>query len=145
MEDLLEKGYATSAPPVSTPGKTWYLPHHAVVHPAKPGKVRVVFDCSAKYRGLSLNDQLLQGPDLTNPLVGVLTRFRQEPIAIMSDIEAMFHQVRVRSDDCDALRFLWWQKGDLNSRPQEYKMRVHLFGGVSSPCLLYTSPSPRDA
>ncbi|XP_044182749.1 uncharacterized protein LOC114952001 [Acropora millepora] len=133
MEDLLEKGYATSAPPVSTPGKTWYLPHHAVVHPAKPGKVRVVFDCSAKYRGLSLNDQLLQGPDLTNPLVGVLTRFRQEPIAIMSDIEAMFHQVRVRSDDCDALRFLWWQKGDLNSRPQEYKMRVHLFGGVSSP------------
>ena len=100
MEDLLEKGYATSAPPASTPGKTWYhLPHHAVVHPAKPGKVRVVFDCSAKYRGCSLNDQLLQGPDLTNSLVGVLTRFRQEPIAIRSDIEAMFHQVQV-------LRFL---------------------------------------
>ncbi|XP_067034739.1 uncharacterized protein [Acropora muricata] len=51
----------------------------------------------------------------------------------MSDIEAMFHQVRVRSDDCDALRSLWWQKGDLYSRPHEYKMRIHLFGGVSSP------------
>ena len=122
MEDLLEKGYATSAPPASTSGKTWYLPHYAVVHPAKPGKVHVVFE----YRGRSLNDQLLQGPDLTNPLVRVLTGFGQEPIAIMSDIKAMFHQVRVRSNDCDALRFLRWQKGDLNSQIQEYKMRVHL-------------------
>ena len=101
MEDLLEKGYATSAPPASTSGKTWY-------------------------RGRSLNDQLLQGPDLTNPLVRVLTGFGQEPIAIMLDIEAMFHQVRARSNDCDALRFLWWQTGDLNLQPQEYKMRVHL-------------------
>ena len=69
MEDLVEKGYVTSAPPASTSGKTWYLPHHAVVHPAKPGKDCVVFDCSAKYRGHSLNDQLLPGPDLKNRLV----------------------------------------------------------------------------
>lgn len=133
IEDLLEKGYASPVSATPTSGKTWYLPHHGVVHPAKPGKVRVVFDCSAKYRGRSLNDQLLQGPDLTNSLVGVLTRFRQEPIAIMSDIEAMFHQVRVRPEDSDALRFLWWPNGDLTLQPQEYKMEVHLFGGVSSP------------
>ena len=25
--------------------KTWYIPHHGVVHPANPGKVRVVFGC----------------------------------------------------------------------------------------------------
>ena len=46
----------------------------------------MVLDCSNKYRGTSLNDQLLQGPDLTNSLVGVLTRFRQEPVAFMADI-----------------------------------------------------------
>ena len=133
IEDLLEKGYAKSAPATSLEGKTWYLPHHAVFHPAKPGKVRVVFDCSAKYRGSSLNDRLLQGPDLTNSLVGVLTRFREEPVALMSDIEAMFHQVHVKPDDSNALRFLWWPNGDLNSQPQEFMMTVHLFGGVSSP------------
>ncbi|XP_060589840.1 uncharacterized protein LOC132744996 [Ruditapes philippinarum] len=59
------------------PGRIWYLPHHPVVNPKKPGKVRVVFDCAAKYRGTSLNDNLLQGPDLTNSITGVLMRFRQ--------------------------------------------------------------------
>jgi hypothetical protein len=61
-----------------------------VYHPQKPDKIRVVFDCSARYRGTSLNDQLLQGPDLTNSLAGVLTRFREEPVAFMSDVESMF-------------------------------------------------------
>ena len=102
-------------------------------HPQKPGKVRVVFDCSAKYRGTSLNDQLLQGPDLTNTLVGVLTRFREQPVALTADIEKMFYQVRVLSTDCDALRFLWWPRGDLSKDPEEYEMRVYLFGSASSP------------
>ncbi len=62
-----------------------------------------------------------------------MTRFRQGPVAMMADIEAMFHQVRVQPEDCDALRFLWWPDNDLNCEPEEYQMMVHLFGGVSSP------------
>lgn len=49
----------------------WYVPHHGIYHPHKPGKIRVVFDCSAKYQGKSLNDLLLSSPDLTNTLFGV--------------------------------------------------------------------------
>ena len=71
-----------------------------------------VFDCAARFRDTSLNDQLLQGPDLTNNLAGVLLRFWQEPVALMSDIERMFHQVLVAPDDCHALRFLWWENGN---------------------------------
>ena len=51
----------------------------------------------------------------------------------MSDVEAMFHQVRVRPSDCDALRFLWWPDGNLDQPPEEFQMMVHLFGGASSP------------
>ena len=64
-------------------GMVWYLPHHPIFHPDKPDKTRVVFDCAAKFRKVSLNDKLLQGPDFTNTLVGVMTRFRQESIALM--------------------------------------------------------------
>ena len=134
MDDLINKGYARKVSKKDLDNSNvWYLPHHAVFHPQKPDKVRVVFDCSAKFLGTSLNDQLLQGPDLTNTLVGVLTRFRQEHIAFMSDIESMFYQVRVPPSDCNYLRFLWWPDGDLNKDPEEYQMLVHLFGGASSP------------
>lgn len=56
--------------------KIWYIPHHGVYHPKKPNKIRVVFDCSSEFKGETLNSHLLQGPDLTNYLVGVL-RFRR--------------------------------------------------------------------
>ena len=136
MDDLLRNGHARKVPEerLDNPiGVVWYLPHHPVLNVNKPGKVRVVFDCAAKHQGTSLNDQLLQGPDLTNNLVGVLTRFRQENVALMADVESMFHQVRVSPEDCDALRFLWWPDNDLNSEPEEYQMLVHLFGATSSP------------
>lgn len=74
-------------------GDTWYIPHHGVYHPHKPGKIRVVFECSAKFVGLSLNSMFYKGPDLTNSLVGVLTRFREDRVAVMADIETMFSWV----------------------------------------------------
>ncbi|CAC5386644.1 unnamed protein product [Mytilus coruscus] len=107
-------------------GSIWYLPHHGVFHPKK-SKLRVVFDCAARFKGTSLNDQLLQGPNLTYTLIGTLVRFRQEEIAIMGDIDSMFYQVRVPSHDSNFLRFLWWENGDHSKQPVEYKMVVHLF------------------
>ncbi|XP_052778086.1 uncharacterized protein LOC128215439 [Mya arenaria] len=86
-----------------------------------------------------MNDNLLQGPDLINSIVGVLIRFREEPVAKVADIEAMFHQVRVCEKDRDALRFLWWPSGNLETKPVEHCMNVHLFGVTSSPsCAAYS-------
>ena len=102
MNKLVENGYAERVPQGTQPDKdrksVWYIPHHGVYHPKKPKKIRVVFDCSAQYEGESLNKHLLQGPDPTNNLTGVLCRFRREPVALMCDIEAMFHQVKVTEE-----------------------------------------------
>ncbi|KAI2662001.1 Isoleucine--tRNA ligase [Labeo rohita] len=64
----------------------------------------VFFDCSARFQETSLNNHLLTGPDLTKTLE---------------------HQ--------DYLSFLWWDDGNLDSRPSVYRMKVHLFGAASSP------------
>lgn len=135
MENVINKGHAEVVPQAEiqrTDGRLWYLPHHGVFHPKK-GTIRVVFDCGATYHGTSLNAALLQGPDLTSTLIGVLARFRQHPVALMADIKSMFHQVRVSRGDVDFLRFLWWPNGDITLNPVEYRMTVHIFGAVSSP------------
>ena len=136
MADIVAKGYARKVPLEQMNlqnGKVWYIPHHGVYHPHKPGKIRVVFDCSAKFNGVSLNSMLYKGPDLTNSLIGVLTRFRQDRIAVTADIQSMFYQVRVSNGDSSFVRFLWWENGDMARELQEYQMLVHLFGAISSP------------
>ena len=136
IEEMIDKGYAVKVPDDElqrSDGAVWYLPHHGVTSEHKPDKLRVVFDCAARFKNVSLNEHILQGPDLTNKLVGVLMRFRQDSIALMADIESMFHQVHVTPRDRDVLRFLWWPGGDFGQEPEEYRMTVHLFGGVWSP------------
>ena len=136
MQELLANNHAEIVPESDLnveSGKIWYIPHHGIYHPQKPGKLRVVFDCSAYFQGESLNTHLLQGPDLTNKLVGVLCRFRKESIAFTCDVEKMFHQFRVNPDHRNYLRFLWWNSKDYSKEPNEYRMTVHLFGAKSSP------------
>ena len=43
-------------------------------------------------------------PILANSLVGVLIRFRQEPVALVADIEGMFSQIRVDPKDWECLK-----------------------------------------
>ena len=111
-----------------------------------------MFDCTAKFQGTSLNDQLSSGPDLTNSLVGVLTRFLEEQVALVSHIEGMFNQVRAKPEDHDALRFLWWPDDDSKKEPSPliWFKEVHLFGSLSSPscanfCLRKTADDHKDS
>ena len=133
MNTLMRKGYAKKSTDSSTEGKWWYIPLHGVYSENKPNKIRVVFGCSTEYQGRSLNNELMSGPDLTNQIIGVLIRFRQEPIAIMADIELMFYQVRVPEKHQNFLRFLWWENNNLDCEPSYHQLCVNVFGGTSSP------------
>ena len=131
INEMIQLGHATdvSQDSSSIPDEqVWYIPHH---YTGK--KFRVVFDCAAGCDGTSINQQLLQGPDNTSTLIGVLLRFRLYPVALVGDIKNMFHQVRVHTKDQPALRFLWWEDGDPGKPIKTYQLTVHTFGLTSSP------------
>ena len=111
--------------------RQWYVPHHPEENPNKPGKVRRVCNAASKFRGISLNDNLLTGTDLLQNLIGIIFRFREQKIAITADIEAMFLQVKVQQEDCKVLRFLW--RDNPNEPFKVYEYGRHIFGAKSLP------------
>jgi hypothetical protein len=110
----------------------WYSPHFPIVKMHKETtKIRPVFDCAAKYGGTSLNDCLMQGPQVMNELFTDMNHFRSFNYAMTGDIWEMFLQVVVPDKDRDKLRFLLYVDGQL----QVYRWNVHLFGKMDSPCI----------
>lgn len=61
MRDITDKGYAEKIPEEQlsrSDSRVWYMPQNGVYYPKKK-KIRVVFNCTATYQGVSLNEELL--------------------------------------------------------------------------------------
>ena len=129
----LEKGYVTKIPQQEQPTSKWYLPHFPILRPDKATtKTRIVFDASAKYEGMSLNDAIYQGPKLQRNLFDVLLRFRRKPVAVVCDIAEMYLRIGIAPEDKPYHRFLW--RGiDKNRQPDIYEFDRVVFGVNSSP------------
>lgn len=123
IHKLVKAGYVKKLQPkeVEQSAEAWYLPHHLVCHNNKP---RLVFNCSFRHQGISMNDQLLPGPMLGPSLVRVLIRFRQHPVAVSGDIRSMFHQIRLLPEDRPLLRFIW---RDMRCEDQETRKWYPIF------------------
>ena len=133
MKGIFDAGHAELAPLLQGE-ECWYLPVFGIYHLKKPDQIRGVFDSSAKYNGVSLNDVLLTGPDLTNSLLGILLRFRRETVAVMADIQQLFYCFKVQEEHRNFLRFLWFRDNDPEKDLVEYRMCLHIFGKQSLPC-----------
>ena len=135
IEKYLKKGYIRQVDSLEKPKATWYLPHFAVVRMDRPStKTRIVFDASAKYCGVSLNDAIHQGPKLQQELFKVLIRFRKYPVALVCDIAEMYLRIEHYPQDRIFHRFLW--RGlDTYQKPIEYEFNRLVFGVNSSPFL----------
>ena len=62
-EEVISAGYAEKVPQNvlhRSDGEVWFIADHVVYHHKKPDKIRVVFNCSAQFHGMSLNNELFQ-------------------------------------------------------------------------------------
>ena len=138
MQHVVDAGYArklsNSEVKALPPGRTWFLPWHLVQHPHKPGKWRIVFDASARFHGVALNDILLKGEVLMVDMSGVLIRFRQHPVAVCADLTKMFYQARVPKHQQSFYLFLYRKPGSTDP-PDVYVMTRHIFGSICSPSI----------
>ncbi|KRY09998.1 hypothetical protein T12_5967 [Trichinella patagoniensis] len=87
-------------------------------------KCRVVFDAAALYDGTTLNSQLEAVRNLQIDLLRAILRFHRLCVGLQADIEKMYLQIRVREEDRDACRFLWWD--------DEWRIRRYRLTRVSS-------------
>ena len=121
IKDMADRGVArklTKEEVSSWKGPVFYLSHLAVENPKSTSTpVRIVFNSSQPYKGMSLNSCLAKGPDSyrTN-LLGVLLRFREEPVVLIGDIRKMYNSVYLEMLEQHTHRFLW---RDLQDRPPD--------------------------
>ena len=124
-----------------TPKSIGYLPQHPVRNQNKPTQLRRVANAASKFRGESLNSNLLTGPDLLNNLDGNLLRFREHPVAVLSDIKRMIMQITARQKDQSALRFLWM----IDNNIRQLQLTRLIFGATSSPLNKIQFPAALNA
>ena len=96
-------------PSDETCNQQYYLPHYAVLKAeSTTTKVRVVFNASsASSNGNSLNDVLYFGPTLQADLILPLHRCRFFKYVFNADIQKMYRQILVTSDQRPFQRILF--------------------------------------
>ncbi|CAG7821355.1 unnamed protein product [Allacma fusca] len=75
-----------------------------------------------------MNGCIYKGPDLLNPLLAVLRRFRKNPMAAVGDIKKRLPYIVISPEHQDVQRFLWLGMYRRSS-PKVFK----IFGAASSP------------
>ncbi|XP_006811857.1 uncharacterized protein LOC102801503 [Saccoglossus kowalevskii] len=134
VSNQLENGFIVRVQQADT-SSGHYLPHRSVKRDSSTTPIRVVYDCSAisAIGQPSLNDCLETGPPLLNDLTAILLHFRSNPIALASDIEKAFLQIRLANGDRKYTKFLWLSDiNDPNSEFITYQFTSVLFGATCS-------------
>ena len=126
IQGYLDKTYIEVVP-AEERGFGWYLPFFAVVNREKSTPIRLVFDAKAKYKGTSLNQQILDSPNRLNDLTLILARMRTYRFVLAGDISEMFLQIRLHRDDKQFHRF--------THKNRHFQWTRTLFGNKASPNL----------
>ncbi|KAB5567602.1 hypothetical protein PHYPO_G00234660 [Pangasianodon hypophthalmus] len=137
VHEMVERGAAkklTKDIIANWKGPVWYVSHlvapnsHSVTTP-----VRLVWNSSQKFKGISMNDLLLKEPDVLNPIRAVLLRFRRGVHAALSDIKKMYNSVWLEDLEMHLHRLLWRDTED--GEIEEYAITRDNIGDRPAGCI----------
>ncbi len=116
LEDYAIRGHSEKVPEadlLKPERESYYMPTHGVLKESSTTtKLRIVSDASARTTsGISLNDQLLPGPNMYPQLTSTVISFRQYRIGMTADIGKMFREVALADQEKDFHRYLFTNKG----------------------------------
>lgn len=130
-----ELNYMEEVPTQEISNRSVYLPHHAVIKEDKEtSKLRTVFNASQRgSNNVSLNDELMVGPQLQSDMRSLIMRWRMKKVCFVADIQKMYLQIIVKEEDRDLQRILW--RNDNRKPVQDYRLTRVTFGTASAPYL----------
>ncbi|XP_052738240.1 uncharacterized protein LOC128198203 [Bicyclus anynana] len=133
MRTYEQLGHMTQIDTYSYP--YYMLPHHGVINEnSKTTKLRTVFDASAvTSTGKSLNSIQHIGPTLHNDNFSILLRFRQYKYVACADIEKMYRQINVQTDQ-RTLQLILWRENPSDSL-KIFRLNTVTYGTASAPYL----------
>lgn len=139
MEDMVQRKVARPLTEMGLQewnGPFFYTSHLAVLNPkSNSTPVRIVFNSSQVYQGVSLNSCLAKGPDCyMNNLIGILLRWREEAVALVGDIRKMFNSVYLEELEKHCHRFLW-RDLEVHRPPDVYIMERVNMGDTPAPAI----------
>ena len=93
-----------------------YSPHrHVVKLSSTTTKLPPVFDGSAKEKDSPSLNHYLESVRLLTLIPSLLINFRKSKIGVISGIRKAFLQISLHPSDRDFLRFLWYDKGYIDT------------------------------
>ena len=131
MQKLKSKSYIEKTDEsVYDSRREWYLPYFVT----SQAKKRIVYDGKSEYKGVCVNDVIMTGPDLLNPLAHMLARFRKGRYALMADMTKYFFHIKLPVAQRDLCRILWFGNDDVyKGKLVPFCFCVHPWGIKSSP------------
>lgn len=133
IHEYIELGHMSIINNYNTPH--YFLPHHGVFREhAITTKLRVVFDAGmVSSSGVSLNDLQMVGPAIQGDLLSILLKFRENRYVACADIEKMYRQVLIDTDQRDLQLILW--RDDPSDTLKVYQLNTVTYGTASAPFL----------
>ncbi|KAJ2941115.1 hypothetical protein O0L34_g10350 [Tuta absoluta] len=135
MEEYISMNHMEEVPKEEINKPAVYLPHHAVIRAEKETtQVRPVYNASQKGKNnISLNDELLVGPQLQEDMRNLIMRWRMKKICYVADVQKMYRQILVTKEDRDLQRIVW--RSSTNEPIKDYRLSRVTFGTASAPYL----------